>query len=225
MAVTEICITQTDCPHVSVTSLYPSIYILIMNTQYVNEMQNMFSVFYCIDPDELERAIAYFSRHRLIKNFTLLSKKRGIATTYYQLVPTSMFRRMDPHGFRIHPVVVHSGVEKWFFITNAGQTINASDINDRYTKVISMRKLRQEEFLSSYPEVFSELHLIEVLSEMSDKDMDLLKAAFSQGYFSWPRNINLTELSRKLNMSKSTLSYHFRNIERKLVSAFSGSFT
>jgi predicted DNA binding protein len=224
MAVVEICITQTDCPHVSVTERYRSLYILIMNTQYLNDMQNMFSVFYCTNQEELELAISYFSRHRLIKDFTLLSKKKGIATAYYRLIPTSMFRRMDPRGFRIHPVVVHAGIEKWLFITGANQVIDASDINDRYTKVVSIRKLNQEEFLSSYPGVFSELHLTEVLNGMSDMDLNLLKAALKYGYFSWPRNTNLSELSRKLKISKSTLSYHFRNIERRLVNAFSANF-
>lgn len=203
--------------------MFTSLYILIMNTQLSAGTQNMFSIFYSGDREELEQALSYFSCHKLVRDFNLLSKKKNVATAFYQVIPTSMFKKMIPQGFRIHPVVVHQGIEKWFFITNSMDSLTAEQIDDKYTKVKSLKHINQREFLKVYPHIFTELHCTEVLNEMSKKDLDILKIAVSEGYFQWPRYTNLTDLSKQLKMSKSTLSYHFRTIERKLAGAFSDS--
>jgi predicted DNA binding protein len=48
--------------------------------------------------------------------------------------------------------------------------------------------------------------------------LEILNTAYELGYFDFPRETDLKELSRRLNMSESTVSYHLRNIERKILS-------
>ncbi len=216
MVLTEIAVTQSDCPHIDTSKRFENTYILIMNTQLVGEKQKMFSIFYSIDRVELDMALTYFSKHRRVGHFNLLSKKNGIATAFYETVATSMFLKLGLNGFRIHPVVVHKGVEKWFFISNSPEGPTAGQINDRFTTVVSLKNITQQQFFLEYPSVFYELHALKIISHLSDMDIMLFKAATEGGFFNWPRKTSLTHLSKELKLPKSTLSYHFRMIEKKM---------
>lgn len=221
MVLSEIAVTQSDCPHVETSSRFLNIYILIMNTQFENGRQKMFSIFHSVDKDELDRALTYFSRHRRVEDFSLLSKKNGIATAFYQTRPTSMYLKLGPAGFRIHPVVVHGGVERWFFISNGVDGPTSDEINDRFTHVVSLKNITQERFFQEYPSVFFELNALKVISHLSDMDLMLFKSASEGGFFNWPRSTSLTALSEELSLPKSTLSYHFRMIEKKMANMLS----
>ncbi len=216
MVVTEIAVTQTDCPHIDTSRKFENTYILIMNTQLIEGRQKMFSIFYSLDKVELDKALTYFSRNRRVASFSLLSKKNGIATAFYETRATSMFLRLGITGFRIHPVVVHRGIEKWFFISSGQEGPTASHINDKFTTVVSLKNMTQEQFFLEYPSVFYELHALKIINNLSDVDMMLFKAATDGGFFSWPRKKSLTGLSKDLNLPKSTLSYHVRMIEQKM---------
>lgn len=216
MVLTEIAVRQSDCPHVETSRRFSNTYILIMNTQLSGGRQKMFSIFYSSDTEELDGALSFFSSHRRVGEFTLLSRKNGIATAFYETKATSMFLKLGTAGFRIHPVVVHKGIEKWFFISNSPEGPTAEQVNDRFTKVVSLKNITQEEFILEYPSVFYELHALKLLGNLSEKDIELFKAASDVGFFDWPRHTSLTKLSRKLSMSKSTLSYHVRMIEKKM---------
>ena len=218
MVLTEIAVTQSDCPHIDVSRKFENTYILIMNTQLIEGRQKMFSIFYSVDRVELDRALTYFSRHRRVNNFSLLSKKNGIATAFYETIATSMFLKLGLNGFRIHPVVVHRGVERWFFISNSTEGPTAIQINDKYTTVVSLKNITQQEFFQEYPSVFYELHSLKIISNLSNMDLMLFRAASEGGFFNWPRKMSLSNLSKELKLPKSTLSYHFRMIEKKMAS-------
>ena len=53
---------------------------------------------------------------------------------------------------------------------------------------------------------------------LNSQELEILNTAYELGYFDFPRETDLKELSRRLNMSESTVSYHLRNIERKILS-------
>lgn len=216
MVLTEISVTQSDCPHVETSGRFDNTYILIMNTQLSEGRQKMFSIFYSPDKMELDSALSYFSKHKRVGGFSLLSKKNGIATAVYETKATSMFLKLGPAGFRIHPVVVHRGIERWFFISNSPEGPTAEQINDEFTRVVSLKNITQEQFFSEYPSVFYELHALKILGNLSERDITLFKAAAKGGFFNWPRRMSLTGLSKQLGMSKSTLSYHLRMIEKKM---------
>jgi len=56
------------------------------------------------------------------------------------------------------------------------------------------------------------------VAALNSQELEILNTAYELGYFDFPRETDLKELSRRLNMSKSTVSYHLRNIERKILS-------
>lgn len=54
---------------------------------------------------------------------------------------------------------------------------------------------------------------IQINEVLNEKQREVLTAAKKYGYFDFPRKINLTELSKKLNISASTLCSHIQKIE------------
>ncbi|MEZ3114598.1 bacterio-opsin activator domain-containing protein [Halobaculum sp. MBLA0147] len=56
-----------------------------------------------------------------------------------------------------------------------------------------------------------------VVSCLTDRQRDVLFAAFEAGYFDSPRRISATELADRLDIAAPTLHEHLRTAERKLV--------
>ncbi|MFP3190718.1 MAG: helix-turn-helix domain-containing protein, partial [Thermoproteota archaeon] len=55
-------------------------------------------------------------------------------------------------------------------------------------------------------------------SNINSREYEILFRAFNYGYFSWPKEINLEELSSKLGVSQPTIIYHIRNAINKILS-------
>ena len=62
-----------------------------------------------------------------------------------------------------------------------------------------------------------ELFLPHIMPNLSDKQKEVLELAVKEGYFNFPRKINLDGLAKKMKISKQTLQQHLRVAEKKLV--------
>jgi len=217
-ALWEIMITQNDCPMIDTTKIYPGVFILMINTEITeDECQYLFSILGSSDSKELGDAIRFLSSHPRIKEFNLISKTGSTAIANYRMIQTAMYKKADKIGFRLHPILVANGKERWFFVTDEGREITERYVNDRYTKVLELRRLTQEEFSLEYPSIFFKFYVSNLLKALTPDDALFLKEAIEHGYFDWPRNISLTELSTKMNMPKSTVSYRVRKVLRKVM--------
>ena len=217
MSLWEVEVTQTDCPHVSTTQKYPSARIIIMGTEVSGRYERLFSVFSCPNPRDLNGVLDYFQRDRRVKDFSLLSKRSGVAIALYLMSKTSMFKKTSTIGLRVHPVVVRSGREKWFIVTGRSRENIREFVEDGYTKVISVKRRGSPEiFRSFYTAVRYLMPVLSILDSLSDRDIELIRVAYKRGFFDWPRLTNLTKLSDELQLPKSTLSYRFRAVEKKM---------
>jgi Predicted DNA binding protein len=216
MPIWEIEITQTDCANVDTTRRFRDTTMLIMNTNVSGEFMGMLSVVFSGDSNELNAALRYLSEHPKICDFSLVSKKGPLAIIYYKMLQTSMFRKSSRTGFRLHPIVIKNGRERWFYLYQSDRPISPDDFNDETTRVLNLKLLTHDDFFVDYPIAFMRINAGRIVSSLKSEEMDLLKKAYDEGFFDWPRKVNLTTLSKRLNTSKSKLSYHFRNIERKV---------
>jgi PAS domain S-box-containing protein len=54
------------------------------------------------------------------------------------------------------------------------------------------------------------------LDELTDKQLNSLRAAYMAGYFEWPRDASGKEVAAKLDIAPATFSQHLRAVERKV---------
>lgn len=216
MSIWEIEITQTDCPNVDTTRNFVDTTLLIMNTQVSNGLMEMLVIMYSDSADELSDALRFLSSHTRVSEFSLISKKGQLAMLHYKMIQTSMFMKSNRYGFRLHPIVIRNGKEKWFCLYDSSKVVAAEDFNDECTKVINLKQLTHDDFFADYPVALMSINSGKVTGTLTFEEIELLRTAYQEGFFDWPRRVNLTTLSKKLSTSKSRLSYHFRSIERKV---------
>ena len=222
MSLWELEVTQTDCPHVRATRKYPSLRIVVLGTEVTGRHEKIFSVFSCPTTRELSRALSSFQRSSGVKEFRLLSAKSGVATALYLMRKTSLFKKTARIGLRIHPLVVKEGHEKWYLISGQSKESIRLIANDEFTRVVSIRRQKPAEiFKLIYSAARYLMPALSISSNLTRGEIELLRAAQTSGFYSWPRRTSLTSLSEKLGMPKSTLSYRFRRVEKKLADALS----
>lgn len=57
------------------------------------------------------------------------------------------------------------------------------------------------------------------LSELTDKQLQALRTAFSRGYYDWPRECTTADIAADLDIASSTLSQHLRVAEKKVMTS------
>ena len=56
--------------------------------------------------------------------------------------------------------------------------------------------------------------------ELTDIERKVLLEAYNKGFFNYPRNAKLNDLSREFRLSKTTIDLHLRNALRKIINAY-----
>lgn len=55
---------------------------------------------------------------------------------------------------------------------------------------------------------------------LTDRQLDVLRAAFQAGYFEWPRESNAEDIADSFGVSSSTIHFHLRHAQQSLLSTF-----
>ena len=63
------------------------------------------------------------------------------------------------------------------------------------------------------------LALHEIMSKISPKQLEATSHAYDRGYYRYPRKIKLSELARRMGVSKTTCQMHLRKAENKIMRA------
>ncbi len=66
-------------------------------------------------------------------------------------------------------------------------------------------------------EKIDEIFLPHIMPKLSQRQKEIIQLAVKEGYFDFPRKINLDGLAKKTNLSKQTVQQHLRFAEKKLV--------
>ncbi|MFH1840305.1 MAG: helix-turn-helix domain-containing protein [Nanoarchaeota archaeon] len=62
-----------------------------------------------------------------------------------------------------------------------------------------------------------EIFLPHIMPKLSEKQKNTIKLAIKEGYYNFPRKINLDYLAKELKISKQTVQQHLRIAEKKLI--------
>lgn len=214
-----ISIGQDDCPHTYLTGKIKDLTIFIMNTQELEDgYQTTFSLFFAKDVENLQETMRLLKEYPGIRNINVLGVKDQVMSLTYTFPRTSAFSHVKEIGFRLHPIIVKRGVEKWFFVTTNDNVISKTKehLNDRVTSVYSVKKITTKEFIDGYSKLFSELWRVKLDTTVSQTGIDVIAEALKSGYFDWPRKSSLSELSKSVNVPRTTLTYRLRKMEKTI---------
>lgn len=215
----SVSITQHDCPHSYVTSKIPGLTIFIMNTiDAGKKYQKTLSIFYSKQESDLKTTVNLLKEYSGLRNLEVLGMSSNTMSLIYSFPKTSAFRWVSEVGFRMHPIVVKGGEEKWFFVSDLPQSVKQieKDLSDNNTNILRAKKLTTNNFINEYSSLFSDVWRIRLESLAGNDVMTLLTQALDFGFYDWPRKASLSKLSKSVNVPRSTITYRLRKIEKMI---------
>ncbi len=216
----SVSITQHDCPHAFVTSRIPGLTIFVMNTMDSGrKYQKTLSLFYAKSSAELQETVKLMQTYDGLRDLEVLGMGSNTMSLLYRFPKTSAYRWVSEVGFRMHPIVVRNGEEKWFFVSQKQQKVSQieKDLSDGNTSILHARKLTTANFINEYSSLFSDVWKIRLESLAGEGVVNLLMQALNFGFYDWPRKSSLSELSQTVKMPRSTLTYRLRKIEKIII--------
>lgn len=137
------------------------------------------------------------------------------------------------HGHGLMKAIVDSGAVPSFPVVARGdlEVINFMSLSDRSPSTLENSLEagnRLDDFF--FDKVGGEKLVLDVTKRwgilgslnLTVAERDLIKSAYKQGFFEWPRMYDLDLLKRDYNLSKPTILYHMRNAERKIMQIIFG---
>lgn len=137
----------------------------------------------------------------------LVEKRKG------KDIPTSHYH---PKMFFIKPVYVEKdGTENWELASTEKSILMRflSDLQHERGVSVKLEKIHQVNL--------DTIFFPKIMPNLSEKQKDCFQLAVSNGYYSYPRKINLHQLARLAKISASTFQQHLRRAEEKLMPTFS----
>ena len=102
---------------------------------------------------------------------------------------------------------------------------------------VVMSCIGKEEELKNFIEILKKIGAVEqikftkatyeskdLLSQLTEKQREVLQLAKKKGYFDYPRDVTIGDLSKILKLSKSTTAEHLRKAEKRLMSQILSEF-
>ena len=95
---------------------------------------------------------------------------------------------------------------------------DSAAIVERFLDATSEVELVAKQGKESFSPLFSESALRQVLeTELTDRQREVLRAAYDAGYYEWPRECTGADVAEDLGITSATFSEHIHAAERKLL--------
>jgi len=119
----------------------------------------------------------------------------------------------NPQFLRVKPVHVASdGWEHW--------EVACLDRNELNKLVRAAVKYYHGELFSMKNEKIKQVSSLEMTFDLTEKQLETLKIAFKEGYYTYPRKLTIPKLAKSIGKSYSTFQEHLRKAENKLIGYF-----
>ncbi len=102
-------------------------------------------------------------------------------------------------------------------ITEEGRTYSAIGPEKDINKFVEFMKYWGDVVNISVMKSSFDKH--DLVSQLTEKQLDVLKAAKKYGYYDYPRKVNSSQLSEKVGISRATVVEHLRKAEIRIMSS------
>lgn len=119
-----------------------------------------------------------------------------------------------PKIFLLKPIVHKEGKEEWYF--GAWEKEIIAEMFNTFKKYFHV------DVLSIKETDFTDIFIPHIMPKMTDKQKDALRLALREGYYNYPRKVDLGTLSKITKISKVTFQEHLRKAESKILPGILG---
>lgn len=113
------------------------------------------------------------------------------------------------------PYIMSKGLRKFIAVVPERSELDTfNKMLEEHGRVIDKERLSFEQAIS-YLE--KNVVLVDLNSMLTPKQLEILDLAYRCGYYDWPRKIKLDEISKLMNISKTTVCEHLRRAELKIL--------
>ncbi|MEM3333716.1 MAG: helix-turn-helix domain-containing protein [Thermoplasmata archaeon] len=159
-------------------------------------------------------------RKALRKDFNQISITKDARLSF-------IFGVKESHGI-MSAIIKNSGIPVFPFIAGNGyesfQTLlfSKQDVDTILNAVESKNYIENFEYEKIMNgkltgNIIKRVNTVLYTSYLSDAEKKTIKKALLNGYFEWPRVVDLSNIASSLKVSKPTVLYHIRNAEKKIL--------
>ncbi|MGC8987777.1 helix-turn-helix domain-containing protein [Infirmifilum sp.] len=150
-------------------------------------------------------------------DYKILYKKKYSLTLAVQKSLCEFYKyTLQSNRFTFFPYVLKGGIREFYIVSKEKPkeiTFNLS----RHGDVILLERLPLNTAIRNTGQLSLKIAISDILTP---QQRNILKKAYTLGYYDWPRKISLSELAEEFEISKATLSEHLRRGEQKLFRLF-----
>jgi hypothetical protein len=156
-----------------------------------------------------------------LRYIKIISKKDNSAELCLITNTTELYKEIrDSGGFILGTMSVEGGKERWL--------VTFEDLNSRKRAVNYLKDTSDVDLTSTIdipPEFFCWLvksyedliDFFNTIRSLKSSQLKLFREIVENGYYEWPRRVNITEISKREKISKAAVSRKIRSVERSIL--------
>jgi predicted DNA binding protein len=218
----EVDMVQYDCPYIDTTENYE---ITFFTKQWdFNAADDVLETRIMATgstPEELDRGLDALRDHPNMKNFELLRRKGEKALIRSFIGETKAMEAIrNNNGYITGPFEIRDGSEMWRVGFDskevAEQALDELGQHNDFT-VESRESVDLEDYYDVLQNVDVAGGFLDKCRELSEVERETLTTAVEKGYFTRPRDANLSTLADEFDISKTAVSKNLRRSQRKIL--------
>jgi len=224
MYIAVLDIAQYDCPVVKLTDLTEDVEVVVIGAN-VSEIHKGYERIYITikgyNKEDVIRAIDNIQKMRHVKSFTVLYRKNNEARVYMYIKKTkAMEASVKLDATPVAPWISVDGVERWTLgfpskkqLYEYISLVKEQDVIEN----IIVRDIPDDVIMDMSLLYLALADLIIKIKGLTENQLNILNIALSEGYYEWPRRINIVELSSRLGISRTAVTKLLRRAEYKVL--------
>lgn len=154
------------------------------------------------DDEIIDRVVEEIRAHPSVGKIEVKDRQHGTASFLVDVISCRACKILiTSKAFMVYPVGISKGRMKWLLITDNNKTVGK--LSEALEQVGCDVKIERVTPLT-------------VKGVLTDRQEEIIKAAFAAGYFDFPRKVSSLKLARQLGVSESTLSEVMRAAQRRI---------
>ena len=224
MHVAILDIVQYDCPVVKLTDITKDVKVVVIGANVAEIHKGYERIYITIkgqNRDDIIKALNNVQKLKDVKSFTILYRKSNEARVYMYIKKTkAMEASVLLDAMPVVPWISINGVERWTLgfpsKKQLYEYVSLVKEQDSIENII-VREVPDDVIMTLtllYPAL---IDFIVDTKELTENQLNILKIALNEGYYEWPRRINVIELSAKLGISRAAVTKVLRRAESKVL--------